>query len=164
MCYWICKLSYSIKMYSFADWNKFCILIEERNFSLLLIIGKKLDSGYFVLSHSCHAVLDYILTTDEVRVYHNTPEIKEQAWGGNIFGPRYRRIYKLWNCWHKYGHSKFGPQRCVISRLRVLGNNSKCRFIIRDTVTLTSNHQNKTPWAIFERRTASARQQSATKC
>jgi len=56
----------------------------------------------------------------------------------------------------------FGPQRCVGSRLCVTGNNSKRRFILRDTVTLKSNNQKKTPLAVCERRTASARQQSAT--
>jgi hypothetical protein len=34
-----------------------------------------------VSAHSCHAVLECIVTTDEVWVYHNTPETKSASIG-----------------------------------------------------------------------------------
>jgi len=40
----------------------------------LTIIGKPLHSGYLMLSHSCHAVLESIVTTEKRWVYHNNPE------------------------------------------------------------------------------------------
>jgi hypothetical protein len=89
---------------------------------------------------------------------------KGHAWCGNFFGPRDWSIYKLWFCWRKDGHRVFGPQRCVGSRPLAAGNNSKCRFILRHTVTHKSSHKNKMPWALCERLSASARQHSAAHC
>jgi len=38
-----------------------------------------LDSGYFVSSHSYHAVIESIVTTDEMWVYYYTPETKSAS-------------------------------------------------------------------------------------
>jgi len=110
----------------------------------MFIIGKKLDSGYFVPSHSCHAVLDCILTTDEICVYHDTPETKSASMGvGTSSVPEIEEFTCCDFCWHKYGHRMFGPQRCVGNRLHVSGNNSKWKFILRGTATLKSNHKKR---------------------
>jgi hypothetical protein len=64
----------------------------------------------------------------------------------------------------KDGQSVFGQQRFVGSRPRATGNNSKCRFILRDTVTVKSSHHKKTPLALCERCSDSTRQHSVAQC
>ena len=96
-------------------------------------------------SHSCHAVLDCILAKTRYGFMTTPRRRKVQAWGGNVFGPRNRRIYKLWHCWHKYCHRMFGPQRCVGSIFRVTRNDIKCRFTLVTLLFLRATIKIKRP-------------------
>jgi hypothetical protein len=142
----------------------FCILIEENNFSCCWPWEKirlRISCAVSFLPFSSRVHHNY---RREMVLSAYSGEEMCKHWVGMSTVPAIEKCRSCDFCWQKYVHLVLGLQRCVGSRLRVTGNNSKCRFILRDIVTVKSSHQNKTLWALCKRRTASARLHSSAQC